>query len=204
LAIGVCFGVVLGSVLDGPRLFVRRLTQASQRVELRPSGAGLETEPLTAFLELQRERPASSPRPARSAPPPAPPPVAAAPRRPAPEPATPPDAAERVISEIAARDAASQRKAAERVISEIAARDAAKKPSGPQKVVQVAAHTDRQMAEALVRRLQDRGFDSYISGTRPKGKHRYRVRVRPEAGASVKRLASRLEAQGFGVWITTE
>jgi hypothetical protein len=40
LAIGVCFGVVLGSVLDGPRLFVRRLTQASQRVELRPSGAG--------------------------------------------------------------------------------------------------------------------------------------------------------------------
>jgi cell division protein FtsN len=196
--------VVLGSVLDGPRLFVRRLTQASQRVEIRSSGAGLEMEPLTAFLELQRERPASFPRPARSAPPPAPPSVATAPRRPAPEPAAPPDAAERVISEIAARDGAAPPDAAERVISEIAARDATKKPSGPQSVVQVAAHTDRQMAEALMRRLQESGFHSYISGTRPKGQHRYRVRVRPEAGASVKKLASRLEAQGFGVWITTE
>jgi cell division septation protein DedD len=109
-----------------------------------------------------------------------------------------------VISEIAARDGAAPPDAAERVISEIAARDATKKPSGPQSVVQVAAHTDRQMAEALMRRLQESGFHSYISGTRPKGQHRYRVRVRPEAGASVKKLASRLEAQGFGVWITTE
>ncbi len=54
LSIGVCLGVVVGSLFDGPRLFVRGLTLATQRVELPPSSAVLELEALEAFSELQR------------------------------------------------------------------------------------------------------------------------------------------------------
>ncbi|MCH6562820.1 MAG: hypothetical protein IH800_10450, partial [Myxococcales bacterium] len=73
LAIGVCLGVVLGSVLDGPRLFVRRLTQPTESIELRPSATALDLDLLPAFRELQRERPAPSPAARRlaSKPPPA-------------------------------------------------------------------------------------------------------------------------------------
>ncbi len=179
LSIGVCLGVVLGSVLDGPRLFVRSLTQPTDRVELRPSATALEPELLPAFRELQRERPLPppSPRPAAR------PEVAAAPIRRAP--AAGPEALERVIAEIAAREKSAPK-------------------TGPSEVVQVAAYTDRKLAEVLVERLRKRGFDSYISDTQPKGSHRFRVRVRPPSGDSANQLAARLEAQGHGVWITKE
>ena len=41
ISVGVCLGVVLGSVLDGPRLFVRRLSQGVQRVEIQASPSSL-------------------------------------------------------------------------------------------------------------------------------------------------------------------
>ena len=209
LSIGVCLGVVLGSVLDGPRLFVRRLTQATQRVELRPSTP--ESDPLLAFRALQRARPTPppvvrpSPPSAASQPPPSvgPSPPRAAP--PSPPPVARPSPTPRARPPVAAAPRppapAPEPKVAERVIAEIAARDKSAR-SGP--VVQVAAYADRQMAEALVRRLQKRGFDSYISDTQPRGSHRFRVRVRPPLGKSANRLAARLESEGHGVWITKE
>ncbi len=119
-------------------------------------------------------------------------------------PSPPPAARPEVAAAPRPPDPAPEPKLAERVIAEIAARDKTPERSGPSQVVQVAAYTDREMAEALVRRLRKRGFDSYISDTQPKGSHRYRVRVRPALRGSVKRLASRLESQGHGVWITKE
>ncbi len=195
LSIGVCLGVVLGSVLDGPRLFVRRLTQPTERVELRPAATALEAELLPAFLELQRERPV---------PPPSPPPAA----RPSPPAVAPPSPPPTARPEVAAapvpRAPAPGAEVAERVIAAIAAREKTAPNTGPSEVVQVAAYTDRKMAEALVGRLRKRGFDSYISDTQPKGSHRFRVRVRPPSGDSATQLAARLEAQGHGVWITKE
>ncbi len=195
LSIGICLGVVMGSVLDGPRLFVRRLTQPTERVELRPSATALEAELLPAFRELQRERPV---------PPPSPPPAA----RPSPPAVAPPSPRPRARPEVAAapvrRAPAPGSEVAERVIAELAAREKSAPKTGPSEVVQVAAYTDRKMAEALVGRLRKRGFDSYISGTQPKGSHRFRVRVRPPSGDSANQLAARLEAQGHGVWITKE
>ena len=195
LSIGVCLGVVLGSVLDGPRLFVRRLTQPTERVELRPAATALEAELLPAFLDLQRERPV---------PPPSPPPAA----RPSPPAVAPPSPRPTARPEVAAAPVrgvpAPGSEVAERVIAAIAAREKSAPNTGPSEVVQVAAYTDRKMAEALVGRLRKRGFDSYISGTQPKGSHRFRVRVRPPSGDSAIQLAARLEAQGHGVWITKE
>ncbi len=195
LSIGVCLGVVLGSVLDGPRLFVRRLTQPTERVELRPSATALESELLPAFRELQRERPV---------PPPSPPPAA----RPSPPAVAPPSPRPTARPEVAAapvrRAPAPGPEVVERVIAEIAAWEKSAPKTGPSEVVQVAAYTDRKLAEVLVERLRKRGFDSYISDTQPKGSHRFRVRVRPPSGDSANQLAARLEAQGHGVWITKE
>ncbi len=203
LSIGVCLGVVLGSVLDGPRLFVRRLTQPTERVELRPAATALEAELLPAFLDLQRERPVPPPSPppaARPSPPPAarPSPPAVAP--PSPRPTARPEVAAAPVRGVPAPGS----EVAERVIAAIAAREKSAPNTGPSEVVQVAAYTDRKMAEALVGRLRKRGFDSYISDTQPKGSHRFRVRVRPPSGDSAIQLAARLEAQGHGVWITKE
>ncbi len=203
LSIGVCLGVVLGSVLDGPRLFVRRLTQPTERVELRPAATALEAELLPAFLDLQRERPVPPPSPppaARPSPPPAarPSPPAVAP--PSPRPTARPEVAAAPVRGVPAPGS----EVAERVIAAIAAREKSAPKTGPGEVVQVAAYTDRKMAEALVGRLRKRGFDSYISDTQPKGSHRFRVRVRPPSGDSAIQLAARLEAQGHGVWITKE
>jgi cell division protein FtsN len=184
-AVGTSIGIVLGSVLEGPRLFVRRLTEPSQKVEIPASSIRLEAERLTAFRELQRERPSAPRVPATRQPPPMPPEVATAPPRPAPERRADPEAAERVISQIEARRAV-------------------KVKSASQKVVQVAAYADKRAAEALVRRLKASGFDSYISHTRPEGQQRYRVRVRSKTGEAAKTLAARLEAEGLSVWITTE
>ncbi len=195
LSIGVCLGVVLGSVLDGPRLFVRRLTQPTERVELRPAATALEAELLPAFLDLQRERPVPPPSPQPAA---RPSPPAMAP--PSPRPTARPEVAAAPVRGVPAPGS----EVAERVIAAIAAREKSAPNTGPSEVVQVAAYTDRKMAEALVGRLRKRGFDSYISGTQPKGSHRFRVRVRPPSGDSAIQLAARLEAQGHGVWITKE
>ncbi|TDJ07035.1 MAG: SPOR domain-containing protein [Deltaproteobacteria bacterium] len=195
LSIGVCLGVVLGSVLDGPRLFVRRLTQPTESIELRPAATALDLDLLPAFRELQRER---------LVPPPSPPP-AAAPSPPAVAPPSPrPMARPEVAAAPVRRVPAPGTEVAERVIAEIAAREKSAPKTGPSEVVQVAAYTDRKGAEVLVGRLRKRGFDSYISDTQPKGSHRYRVRVRPPSGDSANQLAARLEAQGHGVWITKE
>ncbi len=211
LSIGVCLGVVLGSVLDGPRLFVRSLTQPTDRVELRPSATALEPELLPAFRDLQRARPLPppSPRPAaRPSPPAVTPPSPRPALRSSPPAVAPPSPRPAARPEVAAapirRAPAAGSEALERVIAEIAARDKSAPKTGPSEVVQVAAYTDRKGAELLVGRLRKRGFDSYISDTQPKGSHRFRVRVRPPSGDSAKQLAARLEAQGHGVWITKE
>jgi len=189
LSIGVCLGVVVGSLFDGPRLFVRGLALATQRVELPASSVVLELEALEAFGELQREEPP----PALEPPPATQPEVASAPRVPAPAPMARPSASKPApLPEL---------EVAQRVIAEIAAR---KQPQQTGKVVQVAAYAERPLAEALVERLRKSGFKSYVSDTRPKGQYRFRVRVRSQLGGSVKQLAARLEAQGHAVWITTE
>jgi cell division septation protein DedD len=91
--------------------------------------------------------------------------------------------------------------AAERVIAEIRAQTE-KKGSG--KVCQVAAYTDRRSARALANRLMDDGFDSYVSHTYHNERDRYRVRVRPQAGRTIKAVASDLKRKGLSVWVTNE
>ena len=203
ISVGVCLGVVLGSVLDGPRLFVRRLSQGVQRVEIQASPSSLEPESLAAFRELQRERPAPSPAARRlaSKPPPAAKP-ARVPKQRLEKKEPPPSVAAAPKPRAASPEPRLQE--AERVISEIAAREARRQQTGSGKVVQVAAYTERRMAEALVQRLRDDEFGAYVSDTRPEGTHRYRVRVRTQKGQSPQALASSLEERGLSVWITSE
>ena len=44
VSVGVCLGIILGSLVDGPRLFVRRLTEPVQRIELPPAVELIEPE----------------------------------------------------------------------------------------------------------------------------------------------------------------
>ena len=210
ISVGICLGVVLGSVLDGPRLFVRRLSQGVQRVEIQTSPSNLDLESLTAFRELQREGPVPSPpsqQPALK-----PPPAAL----PAPVPKQRLAKKQPLASVAAARNPRAAKREppspspeprlqeAERVISEIAAREASRQQAGSGKVVQVAAYTERRMAEALVQRLREDEFGAYLSDRRSESKHRYRVRVRTQKGQSPQALASSLKERGLSVWITTE
>ena len=99
--------------------------------------------------------------------------------------------------------AEAQTGAAARVIAEIA-RTRAVPPSAGTPVVQVASEPTRARADALVDRLVREDFRAYVSGSRPEGSPRYRVRVRTARGQTPRVLAKALEARGFAVWVTNE
>jgi cell division septation protein DedD len=215
LGFGAVIGVMLGAILDGPRMFVRRWTEEVKVLEIaRPS---VDAPALEEYASLQ-ERPDPAPEPPKKvqkrveekAKPPAPEPAVEK----TPEPPEPP------------RKQAEPRPKAtpspEALIAELqrkrdALADAPAKPEPKPKpepvptgagrsgaAVQVAAYRDVGAAETLVRRLRRAGYDAYLSDQRASGPNKYRVRVQPAAGASAKALASKLEDRGYGVWITRE
>jgi cell division protein FtsN len=198
VAVGVCLGIVLGTVWDLPELLLRRLLEAPRTVALTPPEPRAVEEPLAAFRELQsksrRKRssepvarapaPRERPQPAERREQPAPAAVPA----PTPAPASAPEAPS----------------AADRALADVAARAVSRSAPGRQVVIQVASYTDQRSAEALVTRLRRSGFDSYLSHTKPEGETRYRVRVRPSGDTKPADLAGKLQASGFSTWITTE
>ncbi len=78
------------------------------------------------------------------------------------------------------------------------------RPRPTDAVVQVAAYTDRRMAEELMERLRIGGFHAYLSATQAQGALHHRVRVRPRPGRDAGALAKVLETQGLAIWITAE
>jgi cell division protein FtsN len=191
VGVGVCLGVVLGTVWDLPELLMRRLLETPRTVSLSAPEPGAGAEPLAAFRELQ-----SKTRRTR-------PPAPTAPEARAPALAAPPESAERRVERPPA-PAPERPSATDRVLADVAARAASRSAGDRDVVIQVASYTDRRSAEALVTRLRRAGFDSYLSHTRPEGEVRYRVRVRPGGGQGASELASELQSSGFSTWITTE
>lgn len=200
IAVGGCIGVALGALLDGPRVLLRRLSEPVQSVELAPSPSATAGDELEEFRALQVMETSAQPEPA-----PAP---AILSRNPGPQAG---------VGHVAAAPGPSARAVSvEEVIAAIEERRASTRdrdpPALPQpplaatrhRVVQVAAYGDLPSAEALVQRLHVRGFDSYVSGTHPKGQARHRVRVRAREGETAEGIAAQLKARGYGVWITTE
>jgi cell division septation protein DedD len=207
LLIGGCVGLTLGSLLDGPRVFLRHLLEPSESAEI--AGGPLPVAPaeLTEYRALQqtgaRPKPRPAPPPPVAAPEPRPPQSTAA-QAPAPrsrpaQVATPPTEPEvkarQLIDEMAAKRAAAR---------DNQAKPRPEPPREGSKVVQIAAYKDIRSAEALVRRLRRGGFDSYVSRTRPEGEERFRVRVSPSGGSDIETLATQLRERGFSIWVTTE
>jgi cell division protein FtsN len=203
VAIGVCAGVVVGSVWNVPEMLLARLREPVETVDLRARPSAPAGEMLTPFRELQTARP-SRPATATPAPRAAASPPAAARTGSGTQVPPEPDASAVSAPPAATPSDTPSPGAAHSVIASIAARRGSERASTPERVVQVAATPDRVAAAALVERLRALGFRSFISGTRPAGRVRYRVRVRPGQGEEVAALAERLQARGFGVWITTE
>ncbi len=210
LALGVCLGIVLGSLWDGPRLVLMRLSQPIQSVEVRSDESDAVNENLEEFRDLQREGDRKRV-------------VSRAPDVAQPKPAPKTEAKRPVISAPAAKDEPTVVIDAQKVIAELRDQRLAKKklpplkpvasappaakivkapPSG--KVVQVASYTESNAADALVKKLRAAGFDSYLSNTRPDGAYRYRVRVRPKGSATVQVLANNLKQRGYTTWVTAE
>lgn len=225
LAFGAVIGVMLGAILDGPRMLVRRWTEEVRVLELpRPQ---VDAPALEEYAKLQTRQP----KPEKPAAPPEPEP--AKPRVEAREPSAPGDdsrgsgrdvsapapgavSPEQLIAEIQQR----RERAAQPAAKPAAAAPPAPKPAPEPKpepvaepvptgtgrsgsTVQVAAYRDVGAAETLVRRLRRAGYDAYLSDRRASGPNKYRVRVQPRGG-SVKTLAAQLEERGYGVWITRE
>ncbi|MFQ5514751.1 MAG: SPOR domain-containing protein [Myxococcota bacterium] len=91
---------------------------------------------------------------------------------------------------------------ASQVLARLRARQVAPHRPGP--VVQVAAYNTRDAAEALARRLSQRGYDCYVSRTRGQGRERFRVRVRAGSANGAQELAARLRSEGLSTWVTRE
>ena len=220
LGFGAVIGVMLGAILDGPRMLVRRWTEEVKVLELpRPT---VDAPALEEYARLQTsqpkpaappaQKPASKPAPEPEKRPPSEasrpePPQTSSPQKQAdpsppgrkapavaPSPAETPSP-EQLIAEIQRKRAAPATQAPEPV------------PTGAGRsgaVVQVAAYRDATAAETLVRRLRRAGYDAYLSDRRADGPNKYRVRVQPPRDSSVQALAARLEERGYGVWVTRE
>lgn len=205
LLLGGCIGLVLGALLDAPRILMRRLQEPVQTIQLEPdsepraAAAAPPAEQLAEYRALQKaqEQPAS--------------PAPAAKTRPAPksepgpkpgssdEPAGP--RAEDLIDAIAARTERATPLPDEVPPPRARARAA---PGLAGSVVQVGAFPDAGSADRVVERLRRLGFDSYRSERAGNGGSRHRVRVRPSGGLDAAALAGRLRERGFDVWITRE
>jgi cell division septation protein DedD len=220
ILLGACIGLVLGALLDAPRILLRRLQEPVQTVEIESTAdeASRQAEPLvdedlSEYRALQKQAPPAA-RPDVAAPAPAP--VAAAPGAATPLPKTREPSAEDVIGEIARRtprepepapksnaasrsSAAPKRNAAAKAAPRIASRTAVSPD-----VVQVGAFPDVRSAQRVVDRLKRLGFDSYRSERAGNGGSRHRVRVRPDGVRDAQTLAGSLRERGFDVWITRE
>lgn len=211
VAIGVCVGVVVGSVWNVPELLLARLREPVATVELRAQPSTPDADTLSGFRGLQTPAASAAVAPPQPHTPPlakAGPPVAnAGPSRTearrTPPAVSAPLASPRTRAR-AAEAPAPATDAARAVIADIAARRPDADRPFAERVVQVAATPDRGSATALVERLRALGFASFISGTRPSGTARYRVRVRPQGDEPIAALVARLKGRGFSVWITTE
>jgi cell division septation protein DedD len=189
LLIGGCAGLALGSLLDGPRVFLRHLLEPSESTEIVGVSAPAAPAELTEYRALQQTRPRAKPPSAQ------PPPSTPESKAVTPPPVRPEVQVRDLIDEIAAKRAATR--------SPEAQPQSARQRVGS-KVVQIAAYRDIRSAEALARRLRRSGFDSYVSSTRPEGEERFRVRVSPSADTDIGTLASQLRERGFPIWVTTE
>jgi DedD protein len=217
LLLGGCIGLVLGALLDAPRILMRRLQEPVQTVQIEADSEPLGASPKrpTDQLEEYRALQKADPRPEKPAPVPE---VAAAPPaepKPAAEPEPRPVAkpgssgepagprAEDLIEAIASR---TERAAPlpDAVPPPRASARAAAAPAPAGSVVQVGAFPDESSAERVVDRLRRLGFDSYRSERVGNGGSRHRVRVRPGSGLDAQALAGTLRERGFDVWITRE
>ncbi len=190
--LGTSAGLVLGSLWEAPRLWLRAGLETVETVEvpapeLAPGEAQAEAEP-PEFEYIQELRPpVAAPSPGR-------------------EPVVRPPTADELIDRIResrgapdvpapAEAPATEPRSVEPVEREVP-------PSGP--VVQVGAYLERPLAEELVESLRERGFDAYLSKNRSTSERRFRVRVVPAAGEDAQTLASRLGALGYETWTTRE
>ena len=206
LLVGAMLGIVLGALMDAPRLLLHRLNEPVQTVDIGSDMPGVgatqeagEPDELEQYQKLQEAAP-----PQR------------APRRPAPttpapqvaEPA-PPKAPEPVAIAVAPKDTPT----AEALIEAIAEEHKSPAPPAPNSaksaapasgpVVQVGAFPDARSAGALVGQLQAQGFNSYVSSNSTSS-YPHRVRVRPGASGDASELAGELKRRGFDVWVTQE
>lgn len=202
LLAGACAGIVLGSLSDAPRVLLRAWLEPVATVVIEPA-------------PLEAPDAAHATAPPELAYPDEPPAPVAAPS-PEPTPAAPPaPSAEQLIERIRESRGypdpvavpvppppAPKPLSAEPEPEPAPAPPRKTPPTGP--VVQVAAYLERAPAEQLVRRLREGGFDAYISGSRPSGTQRYRVRVAPGAGEDANTLGGRLQTQGYDTWTTRE
>ena len=227
LAIGGCLGIVLGSVLDAPRLLLRRLQEPVQSAELRTPAteAAPQAQDLEQYRALQREV-SETPRPERTSPRP---PTGREQTASAPAPSAGERAAARSSSTARAPEGAAVAEAsddapdvaspapgpsADEVIRSMAQQPRratrARRPPGTgapprgMRVVQVGAFDETAAALAVVDRLRALGFDSYLSDQKAPGAYRHRVRVKPSSRSDAGTLAAQLTLRGFEVWVTTE
>lgn len=204
VAIGVCVGVVLGALLEAPRLFLAGLLHPVRTLELNVQEEGsadgidgsgaIDEIPLRAFGELQGDEPRSRVSAAKQA-------AGSAP------PSSP--AADELIGRIRQRALAEEPTSAEPAASRSptvpAAGDApvaSMRPSGT--VVQVASFQDAADAERLVGELRSRGFDAFVSPNSVSESWRHRVRVSPGSDENADALEARLRARGYQTWKTQE
>lgn len=205
LGFGAVIGVMLGAILDGPRMLVRRWTEEVKVLELPRPPVDAPALEEYASLQTPSEAPAAPEPPAPASPrkdPPLPPEPA-----PSPEPRAEEPRRERGPSPEALIAEIQKKRAAPKSSPPEADADSEPVPTGSGRsgaVVQVAAYRDSGAAETLVRRLRRAGYDAYLSDRRADGPNKYRVRVQPPRGASVQSLATTLEERGYGVWITRE
>lgn len=206
LVLGGCLGLVLGSLLDAPRLLLHRLQGPVETVELPPP----EPEPVTERREdlaeyraLQEQREPETPSPPAPRSKPAPPQVAAAP------PQNQGARAEEAVrpqepeADSVIRALANEHESPAASLPKPASTEQGSKASDS-RVVQVGAYADLAAARAAVAGLRADGLDAYVSDQRAPGRYPYRVRVRPAAGESAAELSRELEGRGLEVWITRE
>ncbi len=196
LVLGTSAGLLLGSIWEAPRLWLRAGLETIETVEVPapeqdPGAPGAPTqaeEELPEFAYIQEPRPpVAAPSPGRE------------------EVVRPPTAEELIDRIRESRSAPEVPTPAQAPSTEPASVEPVERevpPSGP--VVQVAAYLERPPAEELVHSLRERGFDAYLSKNRSGVQRRFRVRVVPATGEDSQTLALRLGALGYETWTTRE
>ena len=230
IAFGGCLGILVGSLLDAPRLLLNRFYKPVETGSLESGGAedaagSGDAVELSAYRALQEEKqdPEEPELPVVSAI--RPEPAAPAPEVPKPTPPAelPQAAAAPVKKAVESKEAliASIKKTTVHPVPELAplpeappaaaakpkpAPEAAKPPWAATRrlVVQVAAYADVPTALRVVSDLQASGFDAYVSPISAPGAYPHRVRVRPALQQAAAELAKTLKTEGYSVWTTRE